>query len=215
VKECIISCGVGGWYPKGIDRMGDSLKKVEFKGDFVGMKELPKGSPTHQENPYAFKIYAIKEAVRFSYKKIMWCDCSLYAVKNPLSLFHQNIFGFHTGFNVANTATDVVLNETGLTRDEAEMIPEIATGCIGLDFNTQIAKKAFNLWADYMKAGLFKNSRYHSGQSKDKRFMFARQDQTMWSIALHKLGVSLPQTDNVIYHESPNKKNAIFIVHGL
>jgi hypothetical protein len=66
-----------------------------------------------------------------------------------------------------------------------------------------------------MLDGCFKNSRFHDNQSEDKRFLFGRQDQTMWSIALHQHGIEVPQSDLVAYHESEKKDNCIFVIHGM
>lgn len=42
---------------------------------------LPKGSPSHQDVPYAFKAYALKEAERCNVWTLLWCDACILPVK--------------------------------------------------------------------------------------------------------------------------------------
>ena len=62
-KPLIISCGIGGWYKAGIDRLERSLIYHGYAGDFLFYRdEYPPNCPSHADNPYAFKIAAFREA---------------------------------------------------------------------------------------------------------------------------------------------------------
>ena len=140
IKPVIISCGVGGWYAAGIDRMERSLIYHGYGGDMLFWRdEYPEGCPPHNENPYAFKIYAFREAFKRGYKIVVWLDCSFWAIKNPMPILdiinEHGLFAFRSGYNCAETCPDNLLYDVGITRDVAEQIPETATGIVGINID--------------------------------------------------------------------------------
>ena len=224
-KPCIISVGVGGWYSHGIDRLERSLIFNGYAGDMIFWRdEYPENCPSHKDNPYAFKIYAFREAFKRGYKIVGWADCSFWAIQNPIPLFDivndKGNFGFRSGYNCAQTCSDALLKESGITRDEAEKLPETATGLVLFNIENPDGKKVFDNWADLCDKGLFKNSRIHDiMDSRDERFLFGRQDQSAYNMALYKAGVSFNYEDYVAYYNGSqtgyNKKKCIFFIGGI
>jgi hypothetical protein len=224
-KPAIINVGVGGWYKAGSERLERSLIFNGYPGDMLFWRnEYPPGSPSHSDNPYAFKIYAFKEAFKRGYKVVVWLDCSLWAIQNPMPVFDivadKGLFAFRSGYNCAQTCSDKLLAAAGISRDEAEKIPETATGIVGINIDNPDGRMVFDIWAYYCESGLFKNSRYHDeNDSKDPRFLFGRQDQSAFSIALYKAGVSFLYEDYVAYYKGGNtgmdSMKCIFYIGGL
>jgi len=139
-NTCIISAGIGGWYAQGVSRLERSLMFHGYAGQVLTWKdEYPEGCPTHEENPYAVKIFAFNEAFNRGYKCVMWLDASLWAIKNPHHIFDiindNGIFAFRSGYNCAQTCTDNLLYYAGFSRDEAEQLPEIASGMVGINID--------------------------------------------------------------------------------
>ena len=197
-----------GWYPAGLDRLQRSLVFNGSAADFLFYRnEYPPNSPTHAENPYAFKIYGFREAIRRGYKVMIHLDASFWAVRNPDFLFDivndNGLFAFRSGYNCAQTCTDALLSEAGYSRDEAENLPEIATGIVGINISNPDGKKVFDLWAEYCDKGLFRNSRtYNADESLDPRYLHGRQDQSAFSMAVHKSGVEFMYNDYVAYYQT-------------
>lgn len=224
-KPVIICEGIGGWYAAGIDRLEKSLNYHGYAGDTIFWRnEYPPHSPSHSDNPYAFKIYGIREAIRRGYKTIIQIDSSFWCIKNPHPIFDiiidKGIFAFRSGYNCAQTCTDELLYATGITRDEAEKIPEVATGIVGLHLDNPDAQLVWQYWQSFCDSGLFKNSRTHDTRdSMDKRFLFGRQDQSAFSMALYKAGVKFLYEDFVAYynHGNPGYKpeKCYFFIGGL
>lgn len=224
-KPVIINCGVGGWYKSGSERLEKSLVFNGFAGDTIFWRdEYPPDCPTHKENPYAMKIYAFKEAFRRGYKVVCWLDCSFWAIQNPMKIFDiindKGLFAFRSGYNCAETCSDNLLDYCGVSRDEAEHIPETATGIVGINIDNPDGKKVFEYWEELCTAGLFKNSRVHDiNDSPDPRFKFGRQDQSAFSMALHKAGVSFLYEDFVAYYNGGNPGmdagKCIFMIGGI
>lgn len=221
-NAAIISCGVGGWYGQGVRRLERSLIYHGFAGKiFCWVDEYPPNSPTHQDNPYGFKIAAIREAIGQGYRTFLWLDSSVWCTKTPHQIFDltidNGVFGFRTGYNLAQTCSDAALSWAGITRDEAEQLPEIASGVCGLHLDNPNAAKVWELWAEGCDHGLFKNNRLHDlNDSADPRFLHARQDQSLWSLAIHKAGVNIDFQDYVSYYGTGcNEEKLIFYIGGL
>lgn len=224
-KPCIINCALGGWYPAGSERLERSLIFNGYAGDMIYWKnDYPKNSLPHNENPYGFKISAFRDAFERGYRIVMWLDCSFWAIKNPMPLFDiisdNGVFAFRSGYNCAQTCPDNLLADVGISRDEAELIPETATGIVGLNIDNPDGQKVFEYWADFCDRGLFINSRNHNPfESQDSRFLHARQDQSAFSMALYKANVSFNYVDYVAYYNGGNPgynpEKCYFFIGGL
>lgn len=219
-KICIVSAGIGGWYSRGLDRLEKSLNYHGFAGDWLCFRELPPGSPSHSLNPYAFKIYVIQEVIKMDYTHVLWLDASFWAIKDPMPVFDYinsvGLFTFPTGYNLAQSCNDRILEYAGITRDEAELIPEHASGAVGFNFTNPLHVKIFERWSEYMEAGMFKGSRNHDKQSSDPRFLHHRQDQSALSLVLHENGLLPPVTDFVAYYKTGHDpEKCVFFIRGL
>lgn len=224
-KPCIINAGIGGWYAAGSQRLERSLIYHGYAGDMIFWRdEYPSNCPSHNDNPYAFKIAAFREAFARGYKIVMWLDCSFWALKNPMPLFDiindNGNFAFRSGYNCAQTCPDNLLTSVGISRDEAEQIPETATGIVGINIDNPDGKRVFEEWSNFCDNGLFRNSRTHNPiESADKRYLHGRQDQSAYSMALYRAGVSFNYVDYVAYYNSGNPgynpEKCYFFIGGL
>lgn len=224
-KPVFICTGVNGWYAAGVDRLEKSLVYHGSSADFLFWKgEYPPNSPSHNDNPYAFKIYGFKEAIRRGYKVMIHLDASFWAIRNPDPIFdivnEKGIFGFRSGYSCGQTCPDNLLSAVGLSRDEAMDIPETATGIVGINIDNPDGRKVFDYWESFCESGLFKNSRVHDvNDSADPRFLFGRQDQSAFSMAMYKAGVQFRYEDYVTYydHKNPlkNTDKAFFFIGGI
>jgi hypothetical protein len=220
-KPCIISAGIGNWYPKGVERLERSLNFHGWAGDILTWKDMyPPASKSHEESPYYFKIAAFEWALYRGYTHILWVDASFWAIQNPMPLFDlvnvKGFFTFPSGYNMAQTINDAALEALGLARDEIEGTPEYASGCVGLNFNNPDARHLYGHWKSYMDLGLNRGSRFHAGQSNDTRFKFHRQDQSCLSLALFKLRLGIEELDYVAYYGGGyDPRKCLFFIGGL
>ena len=121
---------------------------------------------------------------------------------------------------MAETSSDAALNHFGFTRDEAELLPEIASGLCGIRTDNPDGKKVYELWKESMDLGLSRNNRVHDiNDSPDPRMKFARQDQTLWALSIHKCGLNIDDMDFVAYYNGDktgyNKEKCIFYIGGI
>lgn len=221
-KICIISAGIGGWYPVGTKRLRRSLNEIGFAGDILSWEDqYPPNSPQHNDVPYYFKIAAFEWALYRQYTHVLWCDSSFWAVKDPMPIFDimndQGYYMFSSGYSLGQTANDNCLVHLGYSRDQVMAFPEWATGCVGINFENPTGRELYKLWKEYMDAGLSVGSRLHDNQSQDPRFKFHRQDQTCWSLACYKLDARNERgLDYVAYYGTGNNpQELIFYIRGI
>lgn len=221
-KICVIAVGVGGWYAKGVERLESSLNFHGFPGDVITWKDqLPPGAVSHGANPYNYKVWAFLAAAKLGYTHILYCDASFWAIKNIMPLFdyfnEHGVFAFRSGYNCANTCTDTLLNYCAVSRDDAEQMPEYASGCIGLNLRNTKAAEVYNTWAKMCYDGMFINSRtFDPSESADPRFWHGRQDQSAFSMAMHLNKVVVPQTEFVSYYKPDfHNDQTVFFIGGL
>jgi len=223
-KAVIISAGVNGWYPAGVRRLVRTLNFEGWGGSILTWEDYPPNCPKHDDIPYYIKIAAFEEAIKQGYTHILWVDSSFWAIKNPMPIFDlisdKGVVGFRTGYNMAETSSDAALNHFGFTRDEAELLPEIASGLCGIRTDNPDGKKVYELWKESMDLGLSRNNRVHDiNDSPDPRMKFARQDQTLWALSIHKCGLNIDDMDFVAYYNGDktgyNKEKCIFYIGGI
>jgi hypothetical protein len=183
--------------------------------------EYPPNSPKHNDNPYGFKIHAIEEAIRTKHRICLWLDSSFWCIKTPHVLFdiinEFGVFGFRTGYNCAQTCSDAALAWADFTRDEAELLPEIASGAVGLNLDNPDGAKVWALWKEGYELGLFKTNRSKDDKdSADPRFIHARQDQSIYSLAIHKAGLKFEYRDYISYYGTGyDPDRCMFFIGGL
>lgn len=184
-KRCIVSfANERGRYLENLLRLKQSLVG-KFDGDFLGfVGEDSVGAPLHIENPYAFKIHAIRAAIEVGYTSVLWLDSSCYAIRNLAPVFksieRDGMIFQEAGHMLGTWSTDSQLEYFGLTRDEAMGIGMIGNaGFLGFDFTNPIASRFFVLWNKAMEQGMFKGSWENS-----------RHDMTCSSALVHLMGLS-------------------------
>jgi hypothetical protein len=204
MNPCICSVGFGGWYPKGVSRLYQSLTLHGYTGDKAFYSnELPPGSPPHYDVPYAFKLHAIKCAFDSGNDVVLWADASMYAIAPVTPILeavekHGYIL-FRGGANTAAMWThDACLSYYRTSRDAAEKIPQVVGGLVGFSKAHALGASVFEEWYDECKThpGLFRGPHTNDmGEcSKDPHCRGHRHDQSVLSLIAHKhqLRLTLP-----------------------
>ncbi len=206
-----------GNYLKMQSRLIDSLKKVDYVGDVItynSEKEISEDCPTHEEVPYAFKAFAIREAINKGYENIIWMDSAVYAVK-PLTYFldyiekYGYVFFNNLGFTIGDYTSDECLNNFGWDRSKAFDRPMIMACCFGINTNNARALRFFN---DYYKAAIDGVSYLgdwtnDSGQvSEDRHVKGHRHDQSVASIVIDNLDMDILKGQSTFFAYTEHKK---------
>jgi hypothetical protein len=220
MKHCIVNFS-DNRFIKGQDRLRESLIS-NYQGDFISFNDFSQvGSKTHLEVPYQFKVFAINKVREMGYDIVLYCDASMYAIKNTtpiIDYINENGYlleycrNFQTGkiWTAAQFSTDLCLSEFNITRDEAGKIPLHSAGFTGLNFKNEIANKFFEEWlirAKEEKAFIGDWSNANKQCSQDSRCLGHRHDQTCASIIAHKLDMNRINPYFMQYDEVENKWN--------
>lgn len=161
--------------------------------------KLPPGSPAHGDQPYGFKVAAIRQAAKHGAKSILWCDSSIVAMKplGPLwDLIDQQGYWFskNYSYNQGQFCNDEALAVMGVTREEAFGIPQVVGGCFGLKVDHPVAREFFYQWSKLMDEGAFRGDRGDlSGSGDMTKFVGHRNDQSCASDVCHKLFMKLTE----------------------
>lgn len=179
-KRCVVNLSTHQFW-SGQQRLKTAM--ISQTPDFIHFtSESQVGSPTHTDNPYAFKIYAIERARALGYDQILWVDSSVYPVKDITPVFdwltEKGIFLEEAGHYAGQWANQNALNYFGVTKDEAMKMPMFSAGYCGFDFRNPISQEFFAEWKEAMLNGIFK------GLWED-----SRHDMTAGSIIANKQGL--------------------------
>lgn len=215
-KKCILSfANHRGRYVQNLARLSESLR-TNFDGDFLGfIGEASVGAPPHEQNPYAFKIYAFQKAIDAGYTQVLWLDSSCFAIKNVKPIFEEiEKSGYimqEAGHYMGTWTNDKALAYFGVTRDEAmTMLMYGNAGFLGLNFEHGIANAFFDKWRAAMAGGCFKgewNNDNHT-ESDDERCKGHRHDMSCGSIIANQLGMKYKPGNEWLQYAGPYDQTA-------
>ena len=194
----LVNAGVNHWYPKGSERLRKSICETSPSVETLIYSGFP-NDVFVKSNPYNIKASAIFEAAKRiigGFKEsFLWADCSVWAIKDISPIFdiieRDGYYLLSSGYNAAQTCSDKCLDYFGITRDEAEKIPDSSTMVFGFKNGHKIGMEFICEFITASMMGVFEGSREHDNQSQDPRFLFHRQDQSAATCIAHKLGMKL------------------------
>jgi hypothetical protein len=185
-------------FKTGQNRLRESLIQQGYQGDVILFNHFEQvGSKPHLEVPYQFKVYAIERARQMGYDVVLYCDASLYAIKDIQPCIDYII---NNGYlleknsgNAGKYSTDLCLSEFNLSRDLAMKIQLHSAGFTGLNFKNEIASKFFNIWLNYAieeKTFIGDWNNNNNQCSNDSRCLGHRHDQSVSSIISFNLNMN-------------------------
>lgn len=224
MKHCIVNFSDSP-FKAGQDRLKQSLIDQKYMGDLILFNHHDEvGSKSHAEVPYQFKVYAIEKARQMGYDVVLYCDASIYAVKDIMpciqSIIEKGYLMEHCGFYAGQFSTDVCLEQFNINRDEAMDIKLHSAGFTGINFQNQIANEFFNRWFSCAEKEItFKGAWSNTNKecSEDQRCLGHRHDQTTASIIAHQLKMERtnPHFMQYQYDGVEIKENTIFNCRGI
>jgi len=166
-------------YSRGQQRLSNSLNgyKKLMLNDYTAI-----GSPTHQQSPYEFKVWAIEAAAKFD-PIVLWMDSSMY-VKGDLSkiediILEEGYFMEEAGHYVKTWCNDHCRKTLNFNcQGDEEDYLMFSAGLLGLNMEDYTASLWFESWKQSALRGCFK------GDWKDHR-----HDMTAGSILAQRLNM--------------------------
>jgi len=209
MKDKVILNLATGNYIVGQNRLRQTLSGF-YDGDLLFFTEESQfNSPTHKENPYAFKTYAFQHAINLGYKKILWLDASIYAIKNISPVWEiiekKGYIMQEAGWNCGQWSNDKSLEYFGIERDYAMKMPMYGNaGLLGLNVEKELPKLFFDRWHKASKDGVFKGAwnNTNNSESNDIRCLGHRHDMSTGSIIANLLGMDFISSSEIMQYGS-------------
>lgn len=220
-KKVVVSFADGaGNYAKALMRLEQSLRLVNFDGEFKGINDYAHiGSPHHKGTPdsvpYAFKAYSIKKAMEEGARYILWCDSVVYATKPIQPIFdyikeHGYLIFNNVGFSIGDYTSDACLQKHGMSRKESFYHPMLMSCVQGFDVEHPVAKEFLKQYIEAASDGVSYNGSWTNEDlqvSNDARCKGHRHDQSKASLIANSLGMAITnaQMTYLAYDEHKGK----------
>lgn len=192
-----------GNYSSAIERLESSLGLIGYDGEFLGFRDYEEiGSPPHKGQgsvPYAFKAHSIRKCIDSGFRYILWCDSVVYATAPLDNIFNQiksdgYLFFDNIGYSVGDYTSDACLDYYGMTRQEAFKTKMIMACVMGFDTHNEKAAEFLDKYIDAaINTDTYQGAWTNSNQSvsKDRRVRGHRHDQSVASILINNLGLTI------------------------
>ena len=170
----IVSCGIGAPYQEDFAVTTANCNRYCSDVWRLYYSDLPDGCPPQSERQYAFKVYAMEQAIKAGFRHILWIDSSLAPIApiTPLwdAIAHDGWYaapqfnGITTGqpwrrwasdkqATLAEWCSDAALAIFGIARAAAQFIPLVLTGLVGLDMGNPLAVRIWQTHQALYEAG--------------------------------------------------------------
>jgi hypothetical protein len=180
---------------------------------FVFNNETEIGSPRHQDNPYAFKVYAIEAVRSKGYEVVIWCDSILNPVRSLDSIIPEiekvGVYLPEDGWKTGMYANDNCLQYFGVTRNQAMEISAIWACFMAFDFKNPVTHEFIRRWKKACLEGAFAGKTFNNdgSQSADPRCRGHRHDQSCAELISHQMGIPLSRP---VLHPEPKYDHRYF-----
>ncbi len=90
MRRCVVSVATTPRFQRGQNRLGVAMETLRGREDaeFHYWKEIKPGWPTHEQKPYGFKAYAMRDLRDYA-DVMLWCDASILPVRNMDPLWER------------------------------------------------------------------------------------------------------------------------------
>lgn len=176
-EACIVSVVTSGGlaqYEAGMRRLKRKLQEVGYQGSWQLWTGYPPHSPSHEECPYGFKLFAIQHALTSGYSQVIWLDAEAFPIR-PLNgalseLASVGVVSISGNDKLGKWCSDDALVKLGLTREDAfaqDMWLQMGK-VYGIDIATLRGRTFFGLWMQALQAGVFNGYAINSAVNTDK-----------------------------------------------
>jgi len=206
--SCIVGCGIGLHYRKALRSTVNHCEVYCPEAWKLWYDDYPIGCPTHRDNPYAFKIFALQRVIDAGFRYVLWMDTSFQPIGSIEPLWkHIEEHGWFAAKQgdsmLGEWISDHALGLCSGARDELMNVPLVYTGIVGLDLGNAVTRRLiWEPWKEAMQLGVFRGAhfnapigeqweaghKWHGWCSEDSRCKGHRHDEAALSYILHAGG---------------------------
>lgn len=173
--------------------------------------DYPQWCPSQEQKQYAFKIYALREAIAQGFRHVLWMDSAFQPIASIEPLWAAiERDGWYIPPQLAEKlgrwCSDAALAKFGIDRAEAYRIPLVYSGLVGMDLDSEKGRAIWEGWQEMYELGSFdgphKNipgapmtawgNKWEGHVSDDPEVQGHRHDESALSFVLHRVGL-VPQ----------------------
>ena len=221
MTKAIVNVAQGSWYRRGQERLATSAR-AHAPGYALAMysDELPPGSPSHKDAPYAFKHHAMIQAKRDGHDVAIWCDSSVWFVANPQPVvdlaIQRGMWIGHSTVNLGCWSSDESLEKLGVKRDDVWAVPMPMGTMYALDLRSKLADDLF----EYMLAHEDALKGYWTNEARqvspNEAVRGHRHDQVLLSVFCRDHGIQIdPFPSFLSYPSIVRSTNEVALAQGM
>lgn len=185
--------------------------------------QMPPGSPSHRDVPYAFKAHAIQQAAQRGADLILWADASILPIRSLEPLWQRiETDGYwigRNGWKNSQWTADSAYPLLGISREENELVPHVVAGTFGLNLRSEIGQRIFSQYLQYAVNGAFKGPWKNGPRSIDgmsgpcgpATTLGHRHDQTALSVVAWRVGCVLTNPPDVFSYRGGETEQTILV----
>jgi hypothetical protein len=154
----IVSAGLGAHYAAGLESTRAHCANHCPDAWQLFYRDYPEGCPRQNEQQYAFKIWAVNEAVRQGFRYILWMDSVFQPIGSLEPLWEViDCEGWYVppqlSEKLGRWCSDAALDIFGIDRAEAYKIPLVYSGLVGVDMWSR--SSILRDWTEMQRRGAF------------------------------------------------------------
>ena len=196
--RCVVNVATGP-YVRGQKRL-TSNKYVIDEPMMMFIDEMPPGSPSHKDNPYAFKAWAMKHAADHAATLLLWADACILPIRSLEPLWERierdGYWISRNGYRNSEWTTDSAYADLGVTHEKNDGIEHVVATAFGLNLEHEKGRYIFDEYFRLAQTNAFKGP--WTGGIGVKH----RHDQTALSVVAWRAGCELTDPPNVFAYAS-------------
>lgn len=233
MSRCVVNVAIGGRnqqkYIIGQERLRNQLAGETLRFYTNG---YPVGCPEHQNIPFAFKAYALKEASAYA-TTLLWCDSCIVLGPRKLEELWEKIEtdGYwiaRNGFTNYEWTAEKAYSALNVTPQENKAIDHVIATAFGIDTRSVIGLRFlgeyFRLANTHAFHGPITNSNFPGARYTGNMAKCApcgpmdvrghRHDQTAASVIAWRLGMKLSDTPEWFAYRGQENQSTVLIADG-
>lgn len=230
-KRCIINVATGG-YVRGQQRLRNSPFAVD--ASVVMFKDvMPPGSPSHYDIPYAFKAWALRDAIECGHLLLLWADASIVPIASldPLwdRIEREGYWIERNGWRNSEWTAISAYEALDITPGENACIPHVVATAFGINVSHP---KGYRIFSEYLRLAQTNAFRgpwwnrnhpdnahqkadpYRTGFCGDDTVRGHRHDQTALSVIAWRCGCILVDPPEIFAYRGGETADTILVADG-
>lgn len=218
MKGMVVNVATGPHYIKGQQRL---TAKVGSGAHVLAWTDnLPEGSPSHAEVPYAFKAFALQDAAARGNSLLLWADSSILPIAplGPLfdRIYEQGYWISRNGWMNSEWTADSAYADLGVDRQENETIPHVVGTAFGINVHHPKGRTILDEYLRLAKTQAFCGAWRNCPDTPcgPAGVLGHRHDQTALSVIAWQLGLELTNPPDIFAYKGGEVASTILLADG-